>query len=803
MGLSMTKWALVFLLLIVNLASSSSSKYNTRIVYHNEGKETNFTVPVMTDITPGLESVWALAILLWEWGFQDAVNRTELEHNLVLEFYNSKRDLATATDQFIDVVNRNFTMTFGNVADEILTITGQLAGVLDVAMVSCAASSPIFSDKYAFPYFSRIIPPSSEEVVVINALLLELYQTQGAGWSEIGVIVSTDGESVYLWNALSHIVAPPLRIVSIQAVVEDQTDYTVEMEALQKSGARVIILICAVHETPLILQQAGQLGILGDQYVWIGTTRLANIDPTIQTTDIPVEENFRLLSGLLSTRPYAPEEGEIYQLIYDRWTAFLPGRPVENTVLNYYDLSWLTVLGIQKAEQSGYFDEDEHVTAQQWNDAFRSTEFVGASGYIKLKDNGDLFSPEYSIVNFQVDQFVSVGAWNDIQGMDLHYDEIIWKDGTSTPPDLDVREPFAYWSCADKESGYDPTGKEITIHTPDGSNVDEIDSEYRCDGFIDCRNLSDESGDCGTNFMILFIVFGILIGLLILGSLLLVVFVVVFGFIIRRRRIRAASPPFLLVIIASCIVGYCSLYAWFGKPHKVACGFQPWLLGLSVTSLIAALSAKTFRIWRIFRTPMSKGIITDLELGLLWFAIMLPALLILILWTIISTPTATMKEYDGTDHYVCETGGFTGPPGGIVFFFILVGYLAALMLIALFLAYKTRRVPSMFNEASLIWMSIFHLAFLGVVIIPVVMILNEFDPFISWIIRTIAILYAYTATLVLQFLPKVVGVIIIDRCKETSVEKRLFKDGHSGTPKSIQSTKSSTSDADDPAIRTA
>ena len=81
---------------------------------------------------------------------------------------------------------------------------------------------------------------------------------------------------------------------------------------------------------------------------------------------------------------------------------------------------------------------------------------------------------------------------------------------------------------------------------------------------------------------------------------------------------------------------------------------------------------------------------------------MIPALVILIVWTIVSTPTADMERRDGENHYVCTTGGFTGKPGGLVFFFILVGYEALVVVFAAFLSLATRNVPSFFNESKLI-----------------------------------------------------------------------------------------------------
>lgn len=251
----------------------------------------------------------------------------------------------------------------------------------------------------------------------------------------------------------------------------------------------------------------------------------------------------------------------------------------------------------------------------------------------------------------------------------------------------------------------------------------------------------------------------------------LIPFVVVFGFIVPRRRVKASSPTFLLIVILSCILGYLSEYSWYGRPHTVACGFRPWLLGLAVVSLVSALSAKTFRLWRIFSRVYKKERISDLQLFLLYLVMVIPAVVILIVWTIVSTPTTDMVEHDGRDHFECTTGGFTGTPGGLIFFFILVGYEAFVLFIAAVLVIVTRNVPSFFNESKLIAISIYNLGFLAAVVIPVVLVLDTINPFAAWVIRAIAVLYAFTATLFLQFASKVVGVILIDRGGDAALPK--------------------------------
>lgn len=215
------------------------------------------------------------------------------------------------------------------------------------------------------------------------------------------------------------------------------------------------------------------------------------------------------------------------------------------------------------------------------------------------------------------------------------------------------------------------------------------------------------------------------------------------------------------------IIGYISIFTWYGKPHPVSCAFQPWLLGLPVVSMISALCVKNFRIWRIFKSELKRMKITDFELLGLWCLVMLPALLIVIIWTIVSTPTASIEDRSGEKHFVCTTGGFTGEPGGFIFFGIFVAYGAIILLVGVFLSVVTRKAPSLFNESKLLAISMYNLGFLSVVIIPVFLVVQPYNPFIAWILRTVAILYAFAATMVLQFVPPIAGIIIFDRLKDT------------------------------------
>jgi len=90
----------------------------------------------------------------------------------------------------------------------------------------------------------------------------------------------------------------------------------------------------------------------------------------------------------------------------------------------------------------------------------------------------------------------------------------------------------------------------------------QIASNYHCDQFIDCNNISDESTNCASNYVIIFIIFGIVTGVLISIAGLLVVFVIAFGIKWKYRRLRNASPFFLIVLLLSCGLWFSTMATW-------------------------------------------------------------------------------------------------------------------------------------------------------------------------------------------------------------------------------------------------
>mmetsp|Transcript_7105 Transcript_7105/g.10860 ORF Transcript_7105/g.10860 Transcript_7105/m.10860 type:complete len:148 (+) Transcript_7105:622-1065(+) len=118
---------------------------------------------------------------------------------------------------------------------------------------------------------------------------------------------------------------------------------------------------------------------------------------------------------------------------------------------------------------------DDEIPAEVWYDYMKNVKCTGTTGDISFTDaKGDriaaveflYFSPENGWTRSA--KFSPDGSYEIIN-------DVVWFSNTTEVPDLDIHSPFRYWSCHEKEEKIDKTGKTITRHTPDGSDIDDID----------------------------------------------------------------------------------------------------------------------------------------------------------------------------------------------------------------------------------------------------------------------------------------------------------------------------------------
>jgi len=672
--------------------------------------------------------------------------------------------------QMIALADSGQTFMTGFLGDETVEAGAEMGSVYGIATLASYARQNSLGDNRKYPYFSRTSISTNQIVSTTLEGLLAFSEQAGLGWTEIALLADTTDLAIdFIESVISQAKTTEIHILQYRSFLRGDTEFDLDLNLIKDSGARIIV--CAVTDNfNLLVERAHELGLIGEHYVWI-------LSDFIYGTSF---ESFgHLESGMFWAFDYFPES-HYKECFSEYWRNADPEiYPLagNDTIppTTVFDLFLATAIAVDTLDKMEMLD-GQYISPQLWSDAIRNINAEGLGGQLSFTKTGDrigLTSLKYYDANMNDAVDVAIKE----PGKPLEFiGDIVWFSNTTEFPDLDIRPPFHYWSCDEGKKGFDKSGKKISLHTPDSSDVDDIDSIYHCDYFIDCKNFSDESKDCPTNYTAIYISFGIIIGILLVVVVGLSVFVLIFGVYLNYKRLRAASPFFLNLLLLSIFVGIASNFAFFGKPHPVSCGFQPWLLGLPTISMIAVLASKNFRIYRIFRFPLQKVKISDWELLGLWVIIMIPAVIILIVWSIVSIPTAKMEEFDGVDHFVCSFG-----TTGFVFFFIFVGYSTLVLIFGAIISILSRNTPSLFNESKLLTISIYNLGFLGCVIIPVFFVLNSFNPFLAWILRTCAVLYAFSATMILQFVPRLFGIFVLDKGKDVRGTKTFIMGAHDKT----------------------
>merc|ERR1712137_15360 len=393
--------------------------------------------------------------------------------------------------------------------------------------------------------------------------------------------------------------------------------------------------------------------------------------------------------------------------------------------------------------------------------SLKQVNFTGVTGDFFFDENGNR-SPEYDILNVGRDpvRFATVGRWNPME-LVIFDDDITWPGGTNEKPDLDVRDPIDYWSCHDKRKYTDETGKTVRLESPDGDDIDFIDIDYHCDQYIDCKNMSDEGFECSASIIPAMITFGIIIGLLIIFFFFLGILIIVLALCVKVERVVQSGPLYILTITFAAILGLISTYSFYGKPTTVSCGFQPWLVGPPIMLLISTLFVRAVIQFISLRSQYMVTKFNALKFFGSIIVLNFPFFVILVIWYIVSTPTASYEDIDGVDddHYICISGGLV-PHLTWVFFFMLVGYGGVILVLSAAFVFITRSVKTKYNEAQTIALSIYNLCFVGIVSIPVLFVLHLQHNILGyWICLNIVILYAFFSTMFFHYMPLFVGVI--------------------------------------------
>lgn len=535
-------------------------------------------------------------------------------------------------------------------------------------LVSYASSSPTLSSKTDYAWFFRTCPSDNQQSQVWVSIMKHY------DWRQCAILASNDAYGSGIVSAFqSNATSNGISVSTVAYFSTSETDFSSSLEAIRSTKAKVIMLSAlAGSGGRLALKQAAVKGMLGPKsgYTWIiaegsATRALLLSDSTESEYTLSNADFAAALAGNLGTQPRGGS-GDLWDSLIATWKTKsndtdYPGAPdtsiVSSDVYVPYsvDAAYAIAYAFRKLVLS-----NTTITGSSMRTALAATSFVGVTGNVAFDSNYDRTVPYYMTNILSNGTFLAVGDWSvnaNTSAVTFTVTKtVVWPGGTTTTPGdgLPRTQYWIEWSSA-------------------------------------------------TSITIL-----VFVGI---AMTICIVTIILIAKLSNTPIMRLASPTFLITTLIGLTMFFSSLVPWMGYPNQASCSLRNWLGHLGFCLALAAIIAKTYRVDVIFRRrkKIKRIIVTNWELAKYVAIIMAPITVLLIIWTIVDRPKVTQIADSDNNRINIACGS-----GSLAWLVAALVYDAFLMLLSLFLSFRTRRVPDGFNETWYIYLSGYNTLVMGI-----------------------------------------------------------------------------------------
>ena len=597
-----------------------------------------------------------------------------------------------------------------------------VASQFDVPIISASATSPDLSNKIKYPTFNRLFPPDDNSVIAMASFI------SSYGWKKVAILVSNNAYNQGLATAFTELVSAPDSNITVVATASYETTATNVFPALstiKSSGARIILSF--ISNAEMVFSNATSVGMVGEQYVWIGGDSLASFD----ASTISRPEDFLGLVAFTAHIDYTVPE---YLALETAWAAspltdFAFGGKF--TLGTYNIILYDSVIHGMRALHSLVeleFSCENPVTnvttacqdlhsngaGKTLTDFIRSTTWDGASGNVLLNEKGDRLG-SYVIRNIRADT-----------------------DGVIAAQDVGV---------------YDPSTAQVTMDTAivwgGGRTTIPLDEPV-------IREVQNKV-QAG-----LYYAFVALMAI----SIILCLFFAMSTMAHKNEKIIKMSSPNMNVLSAfGAIVTLLSVpFVGSNANDASRCHASVWLLTIGSTVAFGPLFSKIFRVVKIFSSKsLQVKIIKDSELLHHTMGLLLVDFIILGLWSVMdpmtikkvffpitatSNPDVEILPFD----YQCTSDNMND------FLAALLAYKGAFLLAGAALSWKVRNVNiAALNDSKWIGFAIYNVFFFAIVVYPVSNLIKD-EPDAHFALIAAGIVFALSLSMCLVFVPKEIAL---------------------------------------------
>ncbi|XP_038046775.1 metabotropic glutamate receptor-like [Patiria miniata] len=617
-------------------------------------------------------------------------------------------------------------------------VASKATNIYDVPMISGFATSDELSDKDHFPNFLRTSPPDKQQARAIIDVLLHF------DWRYVGMIYSLDTYGIHGTQELLTLAEQQGICVAFSVSVRKAATVSEIKESVRKieefDKARVVVMFGGNggYEGMYFILQEFYRANPGRNLVLIGSDSFENFEKyglhemsqgslffALNIFGIPGFEGY--FHGLSSTNNSNPWYQEYLDAWMDETGCAGPQQcpiPVSNRSSSVYHAVYAFAFALDSMLQSRCdsdasavcltsegFDRREFL-AHLLNVTFRGVD----GGRFHFDEKGD---PDgtYTVSSFRGRSYYKVGQWDSrsLNGhLSIDVDDILWPDGMGKPPgSLCIEEcklgqivvPLekkCCWGC-----------KECPINAVvDGSSCRPCDEEFwPNEDRSQCRMITPSKVDITDAAMVMVIILCVLgLGLSLLSLV---------GLLHYRNHplIKATSRELSTLTLLGTLLAWMSVAVYLAQPMAASCAAGEAMISLCFTLTYGPTLLKVNRIFRIFQSSKksTKRPALVRPKDQLILATVLIALQVVVVIVSISVSPSRPKYLiprpprDYIEVY-CDFGSG---------FIASCVYNLLLILVCCYYAFKTRKVPSNYNESKFIAVSVYSTLVLCLAAVPV------------------------------------------------------------------------------------
>eukprot|EP00026_Physarum_polycephalum_P014432 Phypoly_transcript_14946.p1 GENE.Phypoly_transcript_14946~~Phypoly_transcript_14946.p1 ORF type:complete len:270 (+),score=23.43 Phypoly_transcript_14946:1-810(+) len=218
------------------------------------------------------------------------------------------------------------------------------------------------------------------------------------------------------------------------------------------------------------------------------------------------------------------------------------------------------------------------------------------------------------------------------------------------------------------------------------------------------------------------------------------------------------------IIIFGAMLALVAAVIAIPQPTDSLCVAYPWFLGIGFMLVYGCLFLRTWALFQVFRAAeqMKRTNLNPVFIMRILGLFIACEAVLLIVWTAVDPPKVEIITVGDTHRqHRCSAGN-------IVFWAVFIGYKGVWMLFGAIISFLVRNVREDYNQSAGLGMAVYNVFSVTLIAVVLGFILHD-TPNVIVVIQVLAILLAFTTTLILLF-SRQIWAIMLNKDLETLTE---------------------------------